>query len=221
MVAQFRRFYRRLRFGEPIIVVSGLPRSGTSMAMKMLEAAGLPTMVDGIRRADVDNPKGYFELERVKDLSAQEDKSWLGAARGKVVKIISYLLKELPPTYNYKVVFMRRNLEEILASQSKMLEHRDESHDASDAKMTEIFESHLWRANWLLTHSPQFEHLYVHYSDVLSEPRAQAARIAGFLGGGLDVGRMAAVVDERLYRNRAEAGQPELVGGGRGESASG
>ncbi len=207
MFAQIRRIYRRLRFGAPIIVVSGLPRSGTSMAMKMLEAAGLPTMVDGIRQADVDNPKGYFELERVKNLAEEEDKTWLGAARGKVVKIISYLLKELPPTYNYKIVFMRRNLEEILASQGKMLDHREERHDASDAKMTEIFESHLWRANWLLTHSPHFEHLYVHYSDVLSAPREQAARMAEFLGGRLDVERMAAVVDERLYRNRAEAGE--------------
>ncbi len=203
MLAQLRRTYRRLRFGEPIIVVSGLPRSGTSMAMKMLEAAGLPMMMDGVRQADVDNPKGYFELERVKDLAAEEDKSWLGAARGKVVKIISYLLKELPPTHNYKVVFMRRNLEEILASQGKMLVHREESHEASDERMTEVFESHLWRANWLLTHSPHFEHLYVHYSDVLAEPRAQAARVADFLGGRLDVERMAAVVDERLYRNRA------------------
>ncbi len=204
MVAEIRRAYRRLRFGEPIIVVSGLPRSGTSMAMKMLEAAGLPMMVDGIRQADVDNPKGYFELERVKDLAEEQDKTWLGAARGKVVKIISYLLKDLPPTHNYKVVFMRRHLEEILASQSKMLEHRDETDEADDQRMSEIFESHLWRANYLLTHAPQFEHLYVHYADVLSKPREQAARISGFLGGRLDVDRMAAVVDERLYRNRAE-----------------
>ena len=98
--------YRRLRYGRPIVVVSGLPRSGTSMAMKMLEAGGLPVVTDGLRAADEDNPKGYYEDERVKDLHQAADKGWLRNARGRVVKIISFLLKSLPADNNYQVVFM-------------------------------------------------------------------------------------------------------------------
>ena len=121
MAPSLRRLYRHLRYGQPIVVVSGLPRSGTSMVMKMLEAGGLAVLTDGLRTADEDNPKGYYEVERVKDLAREADKGWLGEARGKAVKVISYLLKSLPPTFNYKVVFIRRDLEEVLASQRKML----------------------------------------------------------------------------------------------------
>ena len=205
MLLDLRNAYRRLRFGEPIIVVSGLPRSGTSMAMKMLEAGGLPLITDGLRRADEDNPKGYYEYEPVKDLARSTDKSWLAEARGKGVKIISTLLRELPADYNYKVVFMRRDLSEILASQAKMLERRDESSQTEDERMRALFESDLWRASYLLKHGPQFRTLPVHYTRVLAEPLAEARRLDDFLGGGLDVEAMAAVADPQLYRNRAEA----------------
>ena len=107
---------------DPIIVVSGLPRSGTSMMMGMLEAGGLELVVDGIRAADEDNPRGYYELERVKDLAKAEDKSWLITLQGKGVKVISLLLQHLPEAYNYKIIFMRRSIAEVLDSQSKMLE---------------------------------------------------------------------------------------------------
>ncbi len=200
-----RDTYRRLRYGEAIVVVSGLPRSGTSMAMKMLQAGGLPLVTDGQRRADEDNPKGYFEYEPVKNLARDPDKSWLAAARGKGVKIISTLLRELPPNYNYRVVFMRRDLSEILASQAKMLERRRETSDVADERMTEIFESDLWRAGYLLRNGPQFRVLPLHYTEVLAEPLAQARRLAEFVGGGLDVEKMAAVADPDLYRNRAES----------------
>ena len=118
--------YRRVRYGPPIVVVSGLPRSGTSMAMKMLEAGGLSVVTDGLRAADEDNPKGYYEDERVKDLHQAADKAWLRDARGKVVKIISFLLKSLPAENNYQVLFMHRNLREIVSSQNKMLVRRGE-----------------------------------------------------------------------------------------------
>src|SRR5687768_8758894 len=121
MIPLMQRIYRRLRYGKPIVVVSGLPRSGTSMAMKMLEAGGLSVVTDGLRTPDEDNPKGYYEDERVKRLHKEPDKTWLHEARGKVVKIISFLLKSLPPDHNYKVVLMQRNLREIVASQNKML----------------------------------------------------------------------------------------------------
>lgn len=196
--------FRRLRFGEPIIIVSGLPRSGTSMAMKMLEATGLEIVSDGIRTADEDNPKGYYELERVKDLAKENDFSWLADAKGRAIKIISYLLKELPADHNYKVLFMRRDLSEVLASQQKMLHRRGETSETEDERMVELYENDLWKANYLLKRQPQFDYLDVHYRQVLEEPLQAAAAINEFLGGHLDVEKMAAVVDPDLYRNRAE-----------------
>ncbi len=204
MSSSVTRFWRRLRYGTPIVVVSGLPRSGTSMAMKMLEAGGLSPITDGIRAADEDNPKGYYEDERVKNLAQDPDQSWLAEARGKVVKIISFLLKDLPPTHNYKVVFMRRDLSEVLASQAKMLDRRGEANETADAEMRAHFEDHLLRAKYWLSHSSHFEALYVDYSAVLAEPRREAERLAAFLDCGLDVERMVTMVDESLYRNRKD-----------------
>ena len=107
---------------DPIVVVSGLPRSGTSMMMQMLEAGGMEVMTDGLRAADEDNLKGYFEYETVKALHT--DRNWLPEARGKAVKIISELLKYLPETQTYRIIFLRRALEEVLASQDRMLVRR-------------------------------------------------------------------------------------------------
>ena len=126
MSGRFPGLVRRLRYGPPIVVVSGLPRSGTSMAMKMLEAGGLAVVTDNVRAADDDNPRGYYEDERVKDLARDANRAWLRDARGKAIKIISFLLKDLPPDNNYKVLFMERDLGEVLASQQKMLDHRGE-----------------------------------------------------------------------------------------------
>lgn len=204
MASNLQRRYRRLRYGEPIVVVSGLPRSGTSMAMKMLDAAGLPMVVDGLREADEDNPKGYFELERVKDLAKETDWTWLDDARGKAIKIISYLLKELPDTHNYKVIFMRRDLKEVLASQAKMLDRRGESNETDDERMIDLYESDLWKANYLLKNNPRFNTLMIDYRGVVDNPSEQAQKISQFLGGGHDVEAMAAAVDPNLYRNRAE-----------------
>lgn len=204
MPSSLTRVLRRFRYGSPIVVVSGLPRSGTSMTMKMLEAGGVEVFVDGIRTADEDNPKGYYEYERIKNLAEEMDKSWLGGARGKAVKIISYLLKELPASFNYQVLFMRRDLDEILASQAKMLANRGESSDTDDERMKEIFQDHLWRASYLLRNAGHFDFMDLEYRGVLDSPRQEAERINRFLGGRLDVDRMQAVVDERLYRNRRE-----------------
>lgn len=199
-----KKLYRRLRYGEPVIVVSGLPRSGTSMAMQMLAAAGVTVVTDGIRQAGEDNPKGYFEDERVKDLHKEkEDGSWVRDARGKAVKIISFLLKDLPETNNYKVVFMKRALPEVLASQKKMLERRNEVDESGDERMLELWENHLWRVKYLLKHGDQFETLEVAYSDVIEDPLREARRIRDFLELKADPETMAAAVDEKLYRNRA------------------
>jgi hypothetical protein len=199
-----KKLYRRLRYGEPVIVVSGLPRSGTSMAMQMLAAAGVPVVTDGIRQAGEDNPKGYFEDERVKDLHKErQDRSWVRDARGKAVKIISFLLKDLPETNNYKVIFMKRALPEVLASQKKMLERRNEVDESGDERMLELWENHLWRVKYLLKHAEQFETLELAYSDVIGDPLREARRIRDFLELKADPETMAAAVDEKLYRNRA------------------
>lgn len=187
---------------EFITVVSGLPRSGTSMMMKMLEAGGVPPMTDELRAADEDNPKGYYEFERVK-LMDQGDTSWVVGARGKVVKVISALLKHLPPGEHYRVVFVRRNMPEILASQRKMLIRRGEDPDKmDDAQMAALFEKHLKQVDEWLKAQPNFRVLYVHYSEVLADPRTRIATINDFLGGNLNVAAMAEMVDPALYRNR-------------------
>ena len=202
MTSYLGRIYRRARFGEALIVVSGLPRSGTSMTMQMLEAGGIGIATDNIRKPGDDNPKGYYEYERVKDLDKGLDNSWLKEFRGKAIKIISLLLKELPETYNYKVVFMRRNLHEVLASQAKMLDNRAEKNESSDEKMLELYQNHLWRVDYLMKHRPCFELLNVDYKDVVENPRRQAERIREFLGNHLDVDKMTSAVDGTLYRNR-------------------
>lgn len=188
---------------EPIVIVSGLPRSGTSMMMKMLEAGGIPPLTDKIREADNDNPKGYFEFERVKQLD-KGDVAWLPEARGKVVKIISALLKHLPADHEYRIIFMRRNMPEILASQRKMLIRRGENaDDMDDAKMAALFEKHLQSTIQWVENQPNISLLYVHYSDMLSDPIPQIKRVNEFLNGRLNEDAMANVVDPNLYRNRA------------------
>ena len=199
------RWYHRLRFGSPIIVVSGLPRSGTSMAMKMLDAGGLPTLRDGLRAPDESNPKGYYEFEPVKRLDKNGHTAWLVDARGKAVKIISFLLTFLPETFDYQVVFMERNLDEVLASQNKMLVARGERPDtANDRKMRQVYEQHLEKVDRFLQHRRCFTTLTVRYRDAIENPAVEARRINKFLGRRLNVERMAAVADRDLYRNRTE-----------------
>jgi hypothetical protein len=172
------------------------------MAMKMLEAGGVAVMTDGLRTADEDNPKGYYEDERVKDLHETADKTWLRAARGKAIKVISFLLKSLPPDNNYKVLFVHRDVREIVASQNKMLKRRGETNDTPDDKAMALLEEQVRDARFFWRR-PHFEVLEMHYKDALSDPRTQARRIAEFLGRPLDLEKMAAVVDAQLYRNRA------------------
>lgn len=194
--------YRRIRYGPPIVVVSGLPRSGTSMAMKMLEAGGLPVVTDGLRTADEDNPKGYYEDERVKDLHQAGDKTWLRQSRGRVIKIISFLLKSLPADNNYRVLFMHRNLKEIVASQNKMLIRRGETNDTPDERAIALLDEQVRDARFFLRR-PQFEVLEINYRETLDSPRPLAVKMAEFVGEPLDVERMTQVVDVQLYRNRS------------------
>jgi len=188
---------------EPVVVVSGLPRSGTSLMMNMLRAGGVPIVTDDLRTADDDNPKGYFELERVKQLS-KGDVAWVEAAHGQAVKVISALLEHLPPSASYKVLFMLRRLPEVLASQRKMLERRGEPTDTiPDAQMAALFERHLEKIEGWLAAQPNFSVLYVPYHELAEQPERQLDRIVEFLGLNLDRQAMLTAVDPALYRNRA------------------
>jgi hypothetical protein len=186
---------------ESITIVSGLPRSGTSMMMKMLTAGGLEPLTDNIRVADEDNPKGYFEFERVKQI--EHDKAWLEDAQGRVVKLISALLKHLPPSYSYKVIFMRRAMPEILASQRQMLIRRGERADTvPDDKMAAMFDKHVAQVESWLAAQPNIEVLYISYNEIIKDSRPHAERINSFLGGTLKVDEMVDVVDRALYRQQ-------------------
>lgn len=196
------RWLRRIRYGAPIVVVSGLPRSGTSMMMRMLEAGGVRPLEDGIRAADISNPKGYFEFEPVKDLEATRgDVPWLPEARGKAVKIISFLLTWLPEDFNYQVIFMQRDLDEVLASQQQMLARRGEA--AGSGTSREVFEAHLAQVERFMAARPCFETLHVPYREAVASPEATAAAVARFLGRSMDTSAMAKAVEASLYRNRA------------------
>jgi hypothetical protein len=171
------------------------------MMMGMLRAGGMPLLTDGIRGADTDNPRGYFEYAPVKRL--REDKQWVALARGKAVKVVSFLLGDLPPDFAYRVIFMRRALAEVLASQRAMLGRRGEA-AGDDARMAELFRVHL---DHLRTWLPRQAHLHVleiDYAAVLAGPLRTAEAVAGFAGKGLDTGAMAAYVEPSLRRHARE-----------------
>ena len=198
------RVSRRLRYGRPIVVVSGLPRSGTSMAMKMLQAGGLPVLTDGARPSDLSNPDGYFEFELVKQLDKNGDLTWLRNARGKGVKVISWLVTWLPEHYDYRVIFMQRDLDEVMASQNAMLLQRGEPRGIDDPdSMRQIYARHLDQVYRFLEERGCFTTMTVNYAEVVGRPFVEAKRLAEFLHRPLDVEGMAAAVDPRLYRNRS------------------
>jgi hypothetical protein len=182
-----------------ITVVSGLPRSGTSMMMQMLAAGGLPVLADHVRAADEDNARGYFEFESVK--RTREDPSWLRGAAGKAVKMVYLLLYDLPPQHQYRVIFMQRTIEEVLASQRAMLQRRGTGGaDLSPEQMGAAFRRQLEKVDQWLTSQPQFQVLKVDYHDVVTSPVAQAERVCEFLGAGLDAAARAAAVDPAMRR---------------------
>ena len=190
--------------GKPITIVSGLPRSGTSLMMGMLEAGGMELLTDGIRTANDDNPKGYYEFERVKQI--EHDQGWLEDAGDKAVKMIAELLRHLPQDYTYKVIFMRRQMDEILASQRQMMIRRGEPTDRiSDEEIAAMFSRHLEKVEAWIAEQPNMDVLYVSYNDLLAAPAQHVRKINEFLGGTLDEDRMTGTVDPSLYRQRRES----------------
>jgi hypothetical protein len=185
-----------------ITIVSGLPRSGTSLMMQMIQAGGIPALTDAQRAADEDNPRGYLEFEAVK--KTRQDPSWLSSADGKVVKMVHLLLYDLPTDREYRVVFTRRNLQEVLASQRKMLQRQGKAGAAmNDEQLIKVFDGQLQKLfAWLPTQT-HLRVLEVAYNDVMTDARPVVRRINEFLGGHLDEPAMLAAVDPSLYRNRA------------------
>ena len=190
------------RVRDFITVVSGLPRSGTSMAMQMIVAGGIAPVTDELRAPDADNPRGYFEFERVKSL--RTDKAWIDDARGKVVKVIHMLVPELPDDRAYRVVFLERDLREVVKSQATMLARSAKAGGAlPPERLMAIYQQQLKQVHAWLAARPNFTVLAVRHADFIREPAAQAAAISAFLGGDLDVAAMTAAVDPSLHRNKA------------------
>ncbi len=188
---------------EAVIVVSGLPRSGTSMMMKMLAAGGLKVLTDNVRTADENNPKGYYEYEAVKEM-AEGGTDWMAAAPGKAIKVISYLLEKMPAGFTYKVIFMQREIAEVLASQRRMLEREGKQvGGVSDDEMQTLYSKHLASVIAWLSRQPNIEVHFTSYNEILNDPRPKVEGIRSFLGMDLDAQAMVNVVDKALYRERS------------------
>ncbi len=186
---------------KTITIVSGLPRSGTSMMMKILEAGGVEIVTDNIRQANEDNPHGYYEYEKVKEV--KEDASWLKETRGKAFKMISQLLYDLPSNESYKVIFMKRNMGQILASQKKMLERRgNDKNEISDERMGEFFHKHLSKIMEWMDERKYMDVLYINYNDILENPGGQIKILNRFLNNRLNAENAVNAIDKSLYRNR-------------------
>ncbi len=189
--------------GKPFItIVAGLPRSGTSMMMQAIEAGGIPALTDGIREKDVDNPRGYYEFEPVK--KTKTDSSWVRQAEGKVVKMVYSLLYDLPDDHEYRVVFLQREMKEVLVSQKKMLERTgNKGANISEEKLAELFNAQLEKFYKWIADKNNFSIVLIGYQDMIKSPVEQAEKVDGLLGNILNKDGFASAVDPSLYRNRS------------------
>jgi hypothetical protein len=187
----------------PIIVVSGLPRSGTSMMMQMLKVSGVDLVMDDTRKPDLYNTRGYYEYEKVKEI--KKDTSWLDGIQGKAVKIISQLLYHLPESHQYKIIFMQRNMEEIISSQNKMLSSRGRGSDViNDTIMAEKFERHLEKIRKWIVNQGNIECLYIHYNNIIEDPIKTITKLNDFFDNQINIRPMLKVIDKSLYRIRKD-----------------
>lgn len=184
-----------------VSIVSGVPRSGTSLVMQMLAAGGYPVLVDEARPADAHNPRGYFEYAAVKSL--ERDATWLPQAVGRAVKVIHALVMHLPTGFDYRLILVRRDLRQVVASQDAMLAAAGAAPPAPDAaRLAEIYGLQLARLDDWLDANAQFRVLRVAHEDLLANPLASADALAAFLGGELDLAAMVHCVDLELHRQR-------------------
>jgi hypothetical protein len=196
------------KIAECLVVVTGLPRSGTSMLTQMLAAGGMEVISDGLREPDEDNPRGYLEFEPVKNLF--KDSKWLFEGRGKAIKIVAPLLAALPPGLACRVILCERDLEEVLDSQERMLVRRNQPQAATPERRRMLKDEYarmLDRVKAMLTRRPDTQLLVVEHGAAISDPVDTAERVNQFLSGGLDLAKMAAAIDPGLHRNRASRGE--------------
>jgi hypothetical protein len=184
-----------------ITVVSGLPRSGTSLMMQMLAAGGLPVLTDGVRAPDQDNPRGYFEFQPVTTL--RSDSTWVRDAVGKAVKVVHLLLPVLPAEFTYRVILMKRPIDPVLASQSAMLKHLGrQAAEGNRDDLKSMFAAQMAEIERFLATQPNFSRLPVEFDELFRTPIEQAQAIERFLGQPLDVVAMAAAVAPELGKRR-------------------
>ena len=186
---------------KAITIVAGLPRSGTSLMMQMLDAGGMPVLTDQIRQPDDDNPRGYYEFEAVKKV--KEEPAWLERAPGHAVKMVYRLLYDLPGGFTYQVVFTRRKLEEVVASQETMLQRNGKGgSELDEAQLVAIYRRQLEQFDAWIESRPNFSIFYVDHHDVLDDTERVAHELNQFLGGQLDVEAMTRVPDRSLHRQK-------------------
>jgi hypothetical protein len=184
---------------ETNYIVSGLERSGTSMLMQILKAGGIPISFDKSRKPDVNNPKGYFELEGGKIINKLMGGVFpLKLYLGEFIKITAYGLKYLPKG-NYKIIYSERNIEEILDSMEKMTGEIDS--DRSQIK--DSFQKLNNMIKKKIISRDDAEILFLNYNEIMKNPKKNINKIGGFLKiKDLDVEEMMRVIDIGLYRNR-------------------
>ncbi|OIQ30100.1 MAG: hypothetical protein BM564_03850 [Bacteroidetes bacterium MedPE-SWsnd-G2] len=180
-----------------MVIVSGLPRSGTSLMMQMMNNGGLEVLTDNQRKSDDSNPKGYFEYEPV--MSIHKDNSWVELAKNKSVKVVAPLLKHLPSEYRYKVIFMNRDITEVIKSQQKMIGRDTET---LPVKLFDAFQKQLQVVDTWKEKEPGVEMMYVNYKDVLENPNDLVNQISDFISVDMDQEAMISSVDKSLYRNK-------------------
>ncbi len=182
---------------DQIVVVSGLPRSGTSLMMQMLHKGGLKVLTDENRKADKSNPKGYFEYDPV--MSLQKDNKWLHLAQNKSIKIVAPLLTFLDPKYRYKIIFMNRDLNEVVKSQQKMI---GKDPDTLPTRLFESYKKQLKQVETWKEREPGVELIYLYYKDVLNHTDEVVSKVISFVGVEMDKEAMANCIDKSLYRNK-------------------
>lgn len=191
-----------------ITIVSGLPRSGTSLMMQMLAAGGMPILSDGSRVADSDNPRGYCEWERIKQLP--QEPTCIDEAEGKAVKVISQLLFALPPRQSYRIIFMERPLPEVLLSQAEMIRRRGISGPPlPEEALIRGFKAHLNQVKVWLGEQTDILVIRVAYHSVLRNPETAASSVQNFLEREFDVKSMARQIDPSLYRQRSDKAEAD------------
>lgn len=195
---------------EPIIVVSGLPRSGTSLMMRLLEAAAVPVLQDAARPPDESNPRGYYELSAVR--ATATDARWVARAPGHAVKVIHRLLAALPRDRVYRVIVMRRPMREVVASQDRMLARLGEpaagrlgepAAGLPSARLEAVLAAQLEEATALLDREPCFTWMGVDVHALIDDPETEIARVLDFLGLPARPAGLAHVVEPALLGERS------------------